>query len=181
MRIVLLAMLSASVLCGCSEEKIVSPAHPAAGRVTAPAVPPRAESGQPQAKLPTVKLWVGTNEVTAEIASTRQQISVGMMWRTNMAEMDGMLFVFGGAQSVSFYMRNTLLPLTCAYIDPEESILEIYDMKPQDETPIPSASGQVQYVLEMNQGWFQRHGITPGTLITSQHGSLRQTFFRRQR
>src|SRR5688572_27982738 len=94
------------------------------------AVPPAVAQpkGTPQPKLPTVKLWVGTNQVTAEIASTHQQIQTGMMFRTNMADLEGMIFVFPQPTQVAFYMRNTLIPLSCAYIDPEGTILETFEM-----------------------------------------------------
>ena len=183
MRIELFVLSLALFAAGCKEETAVSApsaAQPSATAARASVVPPAAATGTPQAKLPTVKLWVGTNEITAEIASTATQIATGMMWRTNMAEMEGMLFVFPGPNSVSFYMRNTLLPLTCGYIDPQGTLLEIYDMKPRDETPIPSESQQVQFVLEMNQGWFDRHGVRPGMMIRSEHGPLFDTFFRRR-
>jgi uncharacterized protein len=140
---------------------------------------PRAEQGRPQPRLPTVKLWIGTNELTAEVAHTMPQIMTGMMWRTNMAETEGMIFVFARPHRAQFWMRNTLLPLSCAYIDPEGTILEVHDMKPRDETGIPAGSDQVQYVLEVNQGWFQRHNVAPGMLITSDRGSLAKTFFAR--
>jgi uncharacterized protein len=140
---------------------------------------------KPQAKLPTLQLFVGTNEITAEIARTHQEqpvsieVVTGMMWRTNMAEMDGMLFVFPRADFRSFWMRNTLLPLSCAYIDPNGIIVELHDMKPRDLTSIRSSSDQIQYVLEMNQGWFQRHNVTPGTAISTARGPLSKTFFGR--
>ncbi len=151
---------------------------PASSAIT-PREIPRAEEGRPQPRLVTLKLWVGTNEVTSEIAATMPQIMAGMMWRTNMPEMEGMLFVFSQPHRAQFWMRNTLLPLSCAYIDSEGTILELHEMKPRDETPIPAASDQVQYVLEMNKGWFERHGVTPGMLINTERGSLAQTFFRR--
>ena len=154
-----------------------APKEPAPGAVT-PREIPRAEEGHPQPRLVTLKLWVGTNEVTSEIAATMPQIMSGMMWRTNMAEMEGMLFVFSQPHRAQFWMRNTLLPLSCAYIDSEGTILELHDMKPRDETPIPAASDQVQYVLEMNKGWFERHNVTPSMLINTERGSLSQTFFR---
>ena len=136
--------------------------------------------GQPQPRLQTRQLWVGTNEITAEIAANGRQIAIGMMRRTNMAEMEGMLFVMPGRpQQIAFYMRNTLLPLSCAYIDADGTIVEIYDMKPLDETPLPSKSDQIQYVLEMKQGWFDRHGVRPGVAIATDRGSLAQTFRRR--
>jgi uncharacterized protein len=135
--------------------------------------------GNPQPKLPTIKLWVGTNQISAEIASTVDQIRTGMMFRTNMAEMEGMLFVFPMPQQLAFYMRNTLLPLSCAYIDSEGTIVETYPMEPLNETPIPSKSNQIQYVLEMRQGWFERHNINPGMVLSTEHGPLSQTFRRR--
>lgn len=159
---------------GCGEEAVSAP-QDATKRAATPA---NTSPKQGQPKLPTTKLYVGTNEITAEIAATPIQVQTGMMWRTNLGEMEGMLFVFGRPQSVSFYMRNTLVPLTCAYIDPEGVILELHDMKPLDESSIPSASGQVQYVLEMNQGWFERHGVKPGMQFATPHGTLRQSFFR---
>jgi uncharacterized membrane protein (UPF0127 family) len=177
--------LAAAIFVGCKNDLPAStpPQRTAGPEPTAAAAPPleipKAEEGHPQPRLVTLKLWVGTNEVTAEIAHTMPQIMTGMMWRTNMAEMDGMLFVFGQPHRAQFWMRNTLLPLSCAYIDPEGTILETHEMKPRDETPIPAASDQVQFVLEMNKGWFERHGVTPGMLINTERGSLPQTLFRR--
>ena len=129
-----------------------------------------------QPRLQTIKLWLGTNELETELALTVPQIQAGMMWRTNMGEMEGMLFAFGAPRQVSFWMKNTLLPLSCAYIDPEGTILEIYDMKPKDESPIPSVSDRIQYVLEVNQGWFQRHNVSTGTVVTTEYGPLSRTF-----
>lgn len=174
-----LLLLFWPLVAGCQDQ--VAPSSTAVASVPpSDGLPPRAASGDPQPKLPTVKLWIGTNEITAEIASKIHEIQTGMMWRTNMAEMEGMLFVFREPQSVSFYMRNTLLPLSCAYVDAQGTVLELHDMKPRDETPIPSASDEVQYVLEMNQGWFGRHNVKPGMLMTTQYGTLPQTFSRRR-
>lgn len=167
---------------GCSQE----PAPSRSTRANDPAGPQDVASiytenspTRPQPKLATLKLWIGTNEITAEIARRPIEIQTGMMWRTNMAEMDGMLFVFPNPSKVSFWMRNTLLPLSCAYIDSEGTILELHHMKPKDETSIPSASDRVRYVLEMNQGWFDRHGVKPGMLVTTESGPLGQIFFGR--
>ena len=168
---------------GCKQDAASAP--PANGTVasgksvTAAAVQAAPVQGTPQPKLQTLKLWIGTNAVTAELAMTFEQVSTGMMWRTNMAEMEGMLFVFGQPRQVAFFMKNTLLPLSCAYIDPEGVILEIYDMKPLDESTISSESDQVMYVLEMNQGWFKRHGVKPGVVVATERGTLEQTFQRR--
>src|SRR4051794_38073114 len=82
-----------------------------------PASPPAHQSPtKAQAKLPTMKLWLGPAEITAELASTSIQVETGMMHRTEMAENEGMLFIFGGPHQASFWMRNTVLPLSCAYI-----------------------------------------------------------------
>jgi uncharacterized membrane protein (UPF0127 family) len=133
-----------------------------------------------QPRLQTIKLWLGPQELTAELALSMPQIMTGMMFRKEMAETEGMLFVFGRAHQASFYMRNTLLPLSCAYIDPEGAILEIHDMKPLDETPIEATSTNIQYVLEVKQGWFERNKVATGTLVRTEMGSLPETFFRRR-
>ncbi len=158
-------------------------AHGCGAQTKAPvaaAEPVKELKGRPQPTLPTVKLHVGSLEITAEIARTGKQIETGMMWRTNMHEMSGMIFVFPDAGPRSFWMKNCPLPLSCAYIDSEGAILELHDMKPFDESSIPSRSDRVQYVLEMNRGWFDRHGVRPGMLITTELGSLKETFFQRR-
>jgi uncharacterized membrane protein (UPF0127 family) len=171
-------IMAAAVLLGAGcENDSTSPAPPPTEiDRSVPARPadeiPRAPEGRPQPRLPTVKLWIGTNEIIAEVARTRQQIMAGMMWRTNMAEMEAMLFVFPQPHQTSFWMRNTLLPLSCAYINPEGTIEELHDMKPRDESPILASSDQIQYVLEVNKGWFERHGVTPGMLISTERGPL---------
>jgi uncharacterized membrane protein (UPF0127 family) len=96
-----------------------------------------------------------------------------MMFRTNMATNEAMLFLLPAPQQASFYMRNTLIPLSCAYMDEEGAILEIHDMKPKDETPILSASSNIQFVLEVNQGWFEKKHIGPGALVRTEKGTLR--------
>jgi uncharacterized membrane protein (UPF0127 family) len=103
-----------------------------------------------------------------------------MMFRKEMNENEAMLFVFAQPYQASFYMRNTLIPLSCAYIDTEGQILEIHDLKPMDETPIEAASANVRYVLETKQGWFERNKIGVGTLVRAETGSLTETFFGRR-
>jgi uncharacterized protein len=132
---------------------------------------------QAQPKLPTLKLYLGTQEIVAEIARTAVQLQTGMMFRKEMGENEGMLFVFPRPHQASFYMRNTLLPLAGAYIDSEGTILEIHAMKPLDETSITAGTDQVRFVLEMRDGWFDRHSISTGTVIRAQQGSLSQVFF----
>jgi uncharacterized protein len=143
--------------------------------------PPSAASESPtaaQPKLPTVRLWLGPRELLAEQALTISQITTGMMFRNQMGENEAMLFVFTEPHQASFWMRNTLLPLSCAYIDPNGVILEIHDMKPRDETPIQARSDRVQYVLETRQGWFQRNGIGVGTVVRTERGTLQDSYIR---
>lgn len=165
----LASALMASV--GCNGPTAAPPA-PAAAELAKP-------SGRPQPKLATIKLWLGPKEIVAEQAVTPEQVQTGMMFRKEMGEDEGMLFIFGGPHRASFWMRNTLLPLSCAYIDPAGTILELHDMKPLDESGIPAGSDQVQYVLEMKQGWFERNKIAPGTIVRTERGTLSQTYFGR--
>ena len=132
-----------------------------------------------QPKLQTLKLWLGSEEMEAELALTHDQVQTGMMFRKQMAENEGMLFVFPIPHRASFWMRNTLIPMTCAYLDSAGAILEIRDMKPLDETPIQAGSDEVQFVLEMPQGWFERNKIAVGTVVRTEAGSLSETYFRK--
>lgn len=102
-----------------------------------------------QPKLRTIKVWLGDQELAAEIAREPVQIATGMMYRTNMPENEAMIFVFTNANWQKFYMRNCVVPLSAAYIDPTGVILQTIDMRPADEIGIPSQSGNVQFVLEV--------------------------------
>ena len=115
-----------------------------------------------------------------EIARTPVQIQTGMMFRTNMAENEGMIFVMPPPpRRVSFYMKNTIVPLTCAYLDREGRILELHDMTPLNETPVEAAQDNIQFVLETPRGWFERHQIRTGAVVVTELGSLHETFFGR--
>lgn len=129
-----------------------------------------------QPKLPTMKLYVGPEVVTAELAMNQIQIATGMMFRTAMAENEGMLFVFSQPHRTSFYMKNTKLPLNVAYLDSEGTVLELHELKPLDETPVEAKSDRVQFVLEMNKGWFARHNVSVGSIITCETGKLKDAF-----
>lgn len=133
-----------------------------------------------QPKLQTMKLWLGAEEMAAELALTAEQVQTGMMFRTNLAENAGMLFVFSVPHRASFWMKNCPLPLSAAYIDPEGVILEIHDLQPHNTNSVVASSEQVQFVLEANQGWFGRHHVTPGMVVRTERGPLMETFFRRR-
>jgi uncharacterized membrane protein (UPF0127 family) len=123
-----------------------------------------------------VKLYLGFGELVAEVARRPAEIMTGMMWRTNMGSNEAMLFLLPVPQQATFYMRNTLIPLSCAYIDNDGVILELHDMKPRDETSILSATANVRFVLEVNRGWFETNHIGPGTLIRTEKGELSGLF-----
>jgi hypothetical protein len=133
-----------------------------------------------QPRLSTVKVWLGSEELTAEIARRDVEIHTGMMFRTNMPENEAMIFVFDYPGQQSFYMRNCFIPLSAAYISPSGEILQIIDMQPHDENGIPSRSANVQFVLETPQGWFQRHNIREGTTVRTERGPLLKSFDLRQ-
>ena len=144
-----------------------------------PALPPLAGPTLPtaaQPKLQTMKLWLGAEEMVAELALTGIQTQTGMMFRTNMAENAGMLFVFPEPYRASFWMKNCPLPLSAAYIDQEGVILEIHDLLPYNTNSVVASSDQVQFVLEANQGWFGRHHVTTGMVVRTERGPLAQTF-----
>jgi uncharacterized membrane protein (UPF0127 family) len=147
------------------------------GSAPAPIARDPGEPTEAQGKLRTMKLWLGGSELEAELALTPAQVRTGMMFRTNMAETEAMLFVFGMPHQASFWMKNTPLPLSLAYIDPEGVILEIHDLEPFNTNSVSAGTGRIQYVLETTQGWFQRHDVKAGMVVRTELGSLRDTFF----
>ncbi len=128
-------------------------------------------------KLPTVKLRLGEHELVAEIARKPVEIATGMMFRTNLNENEGMLFVFSAPGPKNFYGRNCLIPLSVAFIAPDGTLLQTTDLQPGDEKGVRSWSSNVQFVLEVRQGWFDRHGIRPGAVVITEKGTLLRTFF----
>ncbi len=102
----------------------------------------------------------------AEVADQPETRKTGMMFRTEMGENEGMLFVMDKPGPASFWMKNTLIPLSIAYINQTGMILEIYEMQPEDETAIQSRFSTIVYALGMPGGWFQRQGIQPGSRIS---------------
>ncbi|MBI5384913.1 MAG: DUF192 domain-containing protein [Verrucomicrobia bacterium] len=172
---ILFLLAALASLAGCQKTEPAATVPPPPMEVNEPLHLNRAQTG-----LPVMKLWVGAEELTAEVCLTAQQMATGMMFRTNLAENAAMLFPFATPQRASFYMRNTTVPLSAAYLDAEGAILEIRQLKPLDETPAEAATDQVQYVLEVNQGWFARHNVTTGAVVRTPSGSLRQHFFRQR-
>jgi len=116
--------------------------------------------------LRVVQLKIANSSLIAEVADTPQTSANGLMFRDSLPDDHGMLFVFEEPKTASFWMRNTKIPLSIAYIDSAGKILEIASLKPLDETPVASASGEVAFALEVNEGWFKRNGVSPGTTIS---------------
>ena len=117
--------------------------------------------GTPQLDLPRVKLSAGMHLIDAQVAATPEQHASGLMFRKEMAPSEGMLFVFEQRAPQCFWMKNTLLALTAAFVADDGTIVNLADMKPQT-TDSHCSRQPVRYVLEMNQGWFGKKGIKPG-------------------
>ena len=118
----------------------------------------------PQLNLQRVKLFAGMNVIDAQLALTPEQRQIGLMLRKDMPQHEGMLFVFEQPSQQCFWMKNTLLPLTAAFVTDDGTIVNLADMKPQTMDSHCSAQ-PVRYVLEMNQGWFAKKGIKAGSKI----------------
>ena len=113
-----------------------------ASAAAAPGFPALPTQAQP--KLPTIKLWLGAEEMVAEVAGDDASRMTGMMFRTNMPENEGMLFVFPMPHRTSFWMKNTRIPLSAAYIDPEGTILEIHKLEPENTNAVNASSSRIQ-------------------------------------
>ena len=116
----------------------------------------------PQTDLPRVKLQSGMYLLDVQVAQTPEQRAIGLMNRQSMPEHEGMLFVFEHSDTQCFWMKNTLLPLSAAFIDNNGNIVNIEDMKPQSLDAHCSAR-PVKFVLEMQQGWFKKRGLKGGS------------------
>ena len=138
----------------------------AACALLAAPMPASAQSpdGKPQS-LPITTLKVGPHAVAAEVASTPDQRSLGLMYRFSLPADHGMLFVFPEPQPLAFWMRNTYIPLSIAFIDAEGRILNVVEMAPRSDATHPSR-GEALYALEMRKGWFAERGVAPGARVT---------------
>lgn len=114
--------------------------------------------------LPTTQLTAGIHLITAEVAATDATRMRGLMFRQALAANHGMLFVFDHKTIHCMWMRNTLIPLSVAFIEDDGTIVNILDMKPHDENR-HCAAKPVRYALEMSQGWFASRGIGPGSKL----------------
>lgn len=173
-------LLAATLFAGCDAS---NPPAPAA--VSLDDILPK----HAQPKLPTMKLFFGTlhdnqfrpmESLDAELALTPEQEMTGMMFRTNIQETDAMLFRLPVPQRASFWMKNCPESISAAYITPDGIIQEIHHLEQNDTNAVAAAREDIQFVLETKEGWFARHNIAPGTVITSEKGPLADVFLRRQ-
>lgn len=119
-----------------------------------------AQSG-PQLRLSRIPLQAGMHVLDVQLAQTTEQRQIGLMWRKEMPQHEGMLFVFEQATMQCFWMRNTLIPLSAAFVANDGTIVNIVDMKPQSDDSHCSDK-PVRFVLEMNVGWFAKRQIKAG-------------------
>ncbi len=124
-----------------------------------------AAQDDPQMNLQRTALQAGMHRIDAQVALTPEQRQIGLMWRKAMPAHEGMLFIFDAPSKQCFWMKNTLLPLTAAFVDEDGTIVNLEDMKPQTTDPHCSAK-PVRYVLEMNKDWFVKKGIKAGAKLT---------------
>ncbi|MDC7240682.1 MAG: DUF192 domain-containing protein [Spirochaetales bacterium] len=107
---------------------------------------------------------IGTADIRVELARTPEERQQGLMNRKSLPVEEGMLFIFEKEQRMSFWMKDTSIPLSIAYISKSGEIKEIYDMEPFSQSPVPSRFS-VLYALEVNQGFFEDKGIGPGDRV----------------
>ena len=120
-----------------------------------------AQAQQAQMQLPRTKLSAGMHLLDVQVAQSNQERQIGLMFRREMPQHEGMLFVFEQPATQCFWMRNTLIPLTAAFVADDGTIVNLADMKPQTDDSHCSKQ-PVRFVLEMNQGWFAKRNIQAG-------------------
>ncbi len=119
----------------------------------------------PQLNLQRIKISAGMHQIDTQLAMTPIERQIGLMNRPTMPAHEGMLFVFEQPSKQCFWMKNTLLPLTAAFVADDGTIVNLVDMKPQ-VLDSHCSTKEVRYVLEMNQGWFAKRGIKAGSKLS---------------
>jgi uncharacterized membrane protein (UPF0127 family) len=136
-------------------------ALPASGRAQMPT--------GPQPRLPVVEIAAGIHLIKAEVAADNATRARGLMFRTQLGPNEGMLFVFQEKAHQCFWMRNTLIPLSIAFIEDDGSVVNIADMQPKSDDSHCSAR-PIRYALEMDQGWFAKRGVAAGGVLRGPKG-----------
>jgi uncharacterized protein len=158
-------LIVVTLMAGCEKNETSSPSSAADSLPT-----------QAQPKLPTMKIYLGAETLDAELALSPREQQTGMMFRTNITDESAMLFVSSQPYQVSFWMKNCPHSLSAAYISPDGVIQEIHHLEKNDTNPVVASHDNILFVLEVNDGWFQRHNISTGTVIRTEKGSLAETF-----
>ena len=125
---------------------------------------PAGERPAPNPRLPTVDIQAGLHVIRAEVASEPGTRMRGLMMRERLGPNEGMIFVFPDKAGHCFWMKNTLIPLSIAFLDDDGTVVNVADMQPHSEASHCPAR-PVRYALEMEQGWFARRGIGPGSRL----------------
>lgn len=121
--------------------------------------------GPPPLKLEKADLLVNGRSIRAECARGRDEQERGLMYRRSLGEDEGMLFIYDSPRILSFWMKNTRVPLSIAFLDGSGKIVQIERMQPYDGSTLHTSSQPVRFALEMNQGWFERNGVGVGDVI----------------
>jgi hypothetical protein len=124
-----------------------------------------------------MKMYLGAETLDVELALTMEQEATGMMFRTNITDTDAMIFVFPVPQRASFWMKNCPESISAAYINADGMIEEIHHLEKEDTNAVLAATTDIQYVLEVSDGWFARHNIATGAVMRTEKGTLAETFF----
>ncbi|WP_309382285.1 DUF192 domain-containing protein [Cerasicoccus frondis] len=138
-------------LVGCNQEE-----------AAANAAPSSTAHAKPDSYFP---LTLGNEKIRVQLAILPSEQAEGLMYRQKLAENDGMLFIFPSAGQRSFWMKNVDIPLDVGYIRTDGVLREVYPMYPHVEKGVKSDSDEIQYVLEMNQGWYKNHKVYPGVQL----------------
>ena len=135
------------------------------------------EPTEAQGRLATIQLSLGSVKIQAEQALKDREIQTGMMFRKAMTDEEAMIFVHQEPATRSYWMKNVIVPLSIGYIDPTGRLMEIHNMQPGNINGVRSLSDNIQFALEVPQGWFQRKGVRPGVIVTTEKGTLAETYF----
>jgi uncharacterized membrane protein (UPF0127 family) len=135
--------------------------------LAASAIPGAARAQDSAQELPTITLTTGMHRISAEVARTPEQRAIGLMHRKGMPQHAGMIFVFERPEPLCFWMKNTLIPLSIAFLQDDGTILNIEEMKPQTLNSHCSLR-PARFALEMNAGWFSKRGLKPGDKVSGE-------------
>jgi len=165
MKFIITAIIAATLLiAGCKTENdstVVTDTETASTREESNI---RRDQNSYRPKLPTTIAYVDTHRIRVEIADDDKERSQGLMYRSYLPDSAGMLFVFESEGQHPFWMKNTFIPLSIAFIDADSVITDIKWMKPHDTSSIyPSKA--IKFTIEANQGWFIKRGIKPGVKV----------------